>query len=88
MSSLPSADIIAENIQAMQAIYFAYQLERMRAFQVVERIVELYQQGLLPLGAAPAGQALKRYAQAGDRLTALERADLYARAFGAPGGGQ
>ena len=86
MSSLPSADIVAENIQAMQAIYFAYQLEQMRAFEVVERIVELYQQGLLPLGAAPAGQALHCYWQAGDRLTKLERADLYARAFGDPGG--
>jgi hypothetical protein len=29
---------------------------------------------------------LQRYAQAGDRLTKRERADLYARAFGAPGG--
>jgi hypothetical protein len=86
MSSLPSLDIVAENIQAMQAIYYAYQLEQMCAFQVVERIVELYQQGLLPLGAAPAGQALQCYWQADDRLTALERADLYARAFGAPGG--
>jgi hypothetical protein len=86
MRSLPSADIVAENIQAMQAIYFAYQLEQIRAVQVVERIVELYQQGLLPLGAGSAGQALQRHAQAGDRLTALERADLYARAFGAPGG--
>ena len=86
MSSPPSADIVAENIQPMQAIYFAYQLEQMRAFEVVERIVELYQQGLLPLGAGPAEQALQRCAQAGDRLTELERAHLYARAFGAPGG--
>jgi hypothetical protein len=86
MSSLPSADIVAENIQATQAIYFAYQLEQMRAFQVVERIVELYQQGLLPLGAGPAGQALQCHTQAGDRLTKRERADLYARAFGALGG--
>jgi len=86
MSSVPSADIVAENIQAMQAIYFAYQLEQMRAFEVIERIVQLYQQGLLPLGAAPAGQASQCYLQAGDRLTELERADLYARAFGAPGG--
>ena len=86
MSSPPSADIVAENIQAMQAIYFAYQLEQMRAFEVVERIVEIYQQGLLPLGAGRAGQALQRHAQAGDRLTKRERADLYARAFGAPGG--
>ena len=86
MSSLPSVDIVAENIQAMQAIYSAYQLERMRAFEVVDRIVELYQQGLLPLGAGPAGQVLQCYWQAGDRLTELERADLYARAFDAPGG--
>jgi len=85
-SPQPSADIVAENLHAVQVIYFAYQLEQMRAFQVVERIVELFQQGLLPLGAGRAGQSLQRYWKAGDRLTELERADLYAGAFGAPGG--
>ena len=85
-SSLPSAEVVAENLHTMQALYFAYQLEQMRAFQVIERIAQLYQRGLLPLGTGAAGQALQRYAQAGGRLTELERADLYARAFGAPGG--
>jgi len=85
VTSKPSADVVAENLNLMGAIYFAYQFEQMRAFEVGERIVELFRQGLLPLGAGSAGHALQRY-WAGDRLTAHERADLYARALGAPGG--
>ena len=40
----------------MQAIYFGWELERLRMFQVVERITELFRQGLLPLGQGSAGR--------------------------------
>ncbi len=78
-------DIVKENVYAVQAIYFAYQLEQMRMFQVVERIVELYRQGLLPLGPASAAEAVRRHAGA-DRLTAQERALIYGRVLGVAGG--
>lgn len=80
------AEIVAENLQAVQAIYFAFQLEQMRAFQVVERVVELFEQGLLPIGKGAAADALRRYRAAGDRLTAQDRAQLYGRVLGAPEG--
>ena len=48
-------EIIRENLHAVQAIYFAYMLEEMRLPQVVERIVELFRAGLLPLGRGKAG---------------------------------
>jgi len=79
-------DIVADNIRAVQAIYFAYQLESMWAFQVVDRLVELFQQGLLPLGRGKAGSLLKRYARTADRLSAQQRQQLYSRALGVPGG--
>ncbi len=78
-------DLGKENVYAVQAIYFAYQLEQMRMFQVVECIVELDRQGLLPLGPGPAAEALRRHA-AGDRLSAQERALIYGRVLGVPGG--
>lgn len=78
--------IVADNIKAVQAIYFAHQLESMRAFEVVDRLVELVQQGLLPLGTGKAGRLLERYATTVDRLSAQERQQLYARALGVPGG--
>jgi hypothetical protein len=80
------AEIVAENLRAVQAIYFAFQLEQMRAFQVVERVAELFEQGLLPIGKGAAADALRRYRSAGDRLTAQDRAQLYARVLGAPEG--
>ena len=80
-------DIIKENLNAVQAIYFSYQLEEMRMYQVVERIVELFRQGMLPLGRGRVGDYLYKYYQkAGERITESERRDLYFRCFGAPGG--
>lgn len=77
------AEIVAENLQAVRAIYFAFQLEQMRAFQVVERVVELFEQGLLPIGKGAAADALRRYRAVGDRLTAADRTQLYAHVLGA-----
>jgi hypothetical protein len=80
-------EIVAENLNAVQAIYFAYQLEEMRLFQVVERIVDLFRQGLLPLGRGTVGDYLFNYfKKASERITEGERRDLYMRVFGAPGG--
>jgi hypothetical protein len=80
-------DIVKENLNALQAIYFAYQLEEMRMFQVMERIVELFRQGLLPLGRGKVGDYLfNYYKKAAERITEGERRDLYFRAFGVPGG--
>jgi hypothetical protein len=78
-------NIAADNIKTVQAIYFAHQLESMLAFEAVARLVELFQQGLLPLGTGKAGRLLKRYASTADRLSEQERQQLYARALGVPG---
>ena len=80
-------DIDEENLHAVQAIYFTFQLEEMRMFQVVERIVDLFRQGQLPLGRGYVSDFLYHYYQkAGERMTEGERRDLYFRCFGAPGG--
>lgn len=80
-------EIITENLHAMQAHYFSYMLEEMRLFQVVEKIVDLFRQGMLPLGRGRAGDYLyKYYKTASTRITESERRDIYVRAFGAPGG--
>ncbi|RQP23038.1 hypothetical protein [Piscinibacter terrae] len=80
-------EIVTENLHAVQAIYFTYQLEEMRLFQVVERVVDLFRQGLLPLGKGFVGDYLfNYYKKAAERITEGERRDLYMRAFGAPGG--
>lgn len=80
-------EIIAANLHAIQAIYFSYMLEEMRLFQVIDQIVELFRQGMLPLGKGKAGDYLYQYyKRSTERINEMERRDLYMRAFGAPGG--
>jgi hypothetical protein len=81
------AAIEPENLQATQALYFAAMLEELRLFQVVDQLVARFVQGLLPLGRGPAGEILYRYWKRGtDGFSETERRNLYARAFGLPGG--
>ena len=80
-------EIVRENLEAAQAIYFAFQLEEARLPQVVEKIVDLFRGGLLPLSYGKTGDYLYGYyKKASERITEGERRDLYMRAFGAPGG--
>ena len=75
------SEIVSENLDAAQAIYFAYQLEEARMPQVVERIVELFRAGLLPLSHGKVGDYLYGYyKKASERITESERRDLYMRA--------
>ena len=80
-------EIQTDNLQAMQAIYFSAQLEDLKVFQVVDKLVELFQNGMLPLGKGNAGNTLYDYwKQAIKRMTETERRNLYFRTFGFAGG--
>jgi len=81
-----AAEIVPDNIRAVQTIYAAWQLEEARVFAVVERLAALFVQGLLPLGRGRAADGLAGFIRTADRLTAQERTDLYAQALGVPGG--
>lgn len=80
-------EIQHENLKAAQGIYFAYMLEEARMPQVVEKIVDLFRSGLLPLSYGKVGDYLYGYyKKSSERITEGERRDLYMRALGAPGG--
>ena len=80
-------EIVEANLHAMQAMYFAAMLEEVKLFQVADKLVELFHQGVLPLGRGRAGDLLFRYwKKSNDRFTEVERNNLYGRAFGLPGG--
>jgi hypothetical protein len=82
------AGIQPANILALQSIYVAAQLEELKMFSVVDRLVELAQSGRLPIGNSTAGQMLNDYWQKrGSRMTAVERRNIYFRAFGVESGG-
>jgi hypothetical protein len=79
-------EIVADNIRAVATLYYIYQHERMRVFQVVDRIADLFAQGLLPISRSSLSDNLRALAFVDDGLTETERADLYEWALGAPGG--
>ncbi|MEM6252896.1 MAG: hypothetical protein AAF821_08235 [Cyanobacteria bacterium P01_D01_bin.156] len=82
-----SVEIIKDNILAMQAIYFAAILEDLKLFQVVDRLVELFQIGMLPLGKSHAGDLLfERMENNIKQFSEYDRRNLYARTLGFPGG--
>ncbi len=82
------AGIQPANIFALQPIYVAAQLEKLKIFSVVDRLVELALNGTLPVGNTAAGRLLSDYREkSGSRMTAAERRDVYSRAFGVENGG-
>jgi hypothetical protein len=81
------SDIQQDNLQAAQAIYYAAALEDVRMFQVVDKLVELFERGMLPIGKGRAGDLLYAYwRKSSTRMSEVERRNLYARVLGFPGG--
>lgn len=80
-------EIVSANVRALESVYFAAMLEEGRLFDVVDRLAAMFSRGMLPVGPGRAGAML--YEQwKGDhyRLTKEQRHNVYARAFGLPGG--
>ncbi len=76
-------EMIADNIRAVPPIYFAAMLEELKVFQVVARLVELFQNGNLPIGRGPAGDRLHAYwKESAARMSDAERRGVYARTLG------
>lgn len=77
------ADIIADNVKALSAIYFSAMLEELKFFAVMDKIVEQFMNGSLPIKRGSAGDPLYRYhREAQIRINEFERRGLYARSFG------
>lgn len=71
-----------EHIGVAGALYVAYQFDEMRLFQVIERIAELFRQGLLPIGRGATFEALLQVGR-GPRVDASAvRRNAYWRMFG------
>ncbi len=84
--SSDDTEIEPDNIRAVAWVYAAYQYEQVRLFDVVDRIAELFMNGMLPIGLDSGGQALDRYYwDAEDRLSTAARFSHYGRVLGAPG---
>lgn len=82
-----TVEIQQPNLYAMQALYFSAMLEEPRVYQVADKLVELFNAGVLPFGKGKGGDLLFDYwRKSNERFTEVERLNLYARCFGFPGG--
>ena len=82
------ADLEQDNIRAIALIYAAWNLEELKLFQVLDRVVEVFMNGQLPVGFDNGGRALSEYYFDDDdqRLTEAARRMTYSRVLGVPGG--
>ena len=47
-----------DNVRALEAAYFAQMLEELKAFDVADRLAELFESGMLPIGDRKGAQRL------------------------------
>lgn len=79
--------IVAENVRVMGPMICAAMFEELKVFQVVDRIVEQFQHGMLPIGPGEAGKRLYNYwREAPNRMSEQERRNFAAITLGVPGG--
>jgi hypothetical protein len=72
-----------ENLLGAQVVAFCAECEDMNMFQVVEKCVDLFRTGLLPISRGKAGDYLYSYLKkSAERMTQNERLDLYRQVLG------
>ncbi|HJW51204.1 MAG TPA: ATP-binding protein [Burkholderiaceae bacterium] len=86
LEAATDVEIVKENLRIAGVLYYSYQLEEMQLFRVVDRIAELFAQGLLPLGHGPAADTLSQLARSGRPDSRSVRRNAYRRMFGADRG--
>lgn len=79
--------LVPDNISLAGSAIFASMFEELKAFQVLDKLVDMSQRGTLPIGRGPAGTQLYRYwRDAPTRMSESERQTFYAMTLGIPGG--
>ena len=87
LDNLADQNIVRENIRVMGPMIVSAMFEELKVFQVVDRIVEQFQRGMLPVGSGSAGRLLYNYwREAPNRMSEQERRDFQTITLGVPGG--
>ncbi|MXP40723.1 hypothetical protein GRI75_03545 [Altererythrobacter soli] len=87
LNSWADNNVVAENVYLMGPMIFASMFEELKAFQVVDKLIELSQRGHISLPRGKAGTQLYEYwRQAPNRMSEVERQTFYAMTLGMPTG--
>lgn len=80
-------EIIPDHCRCMGSFIFASAFEELKAFQVVDKLIEMSQRGDIPLVRGQAGTQLYNYwREAPNRMSEVERQNFYAMTLGLPTG--
>src|SRR5262249_23065524 len=80
-------EIQKENVQLIGVPICGAMFEELKVFQVVDKLVELSQTGMLPVSRGEAGEVLYKYwKDTPTRMSEAERRNFYALTIGVPGG--
>lgn len=78
-----TVEIIADNLKAVRLIYFSAHLEEMKTHAAVEKIVEHFQSGMLPVSRGSAADRIYAWIKGNhERLNEVERRGIYGRVLG------
>jgi len=80
--------VVPDNLRAVQVIYVAAMLDELRLFQVVDRLSELFQLGLLSLTGRAGSSLYKYWKETPSRLTEINRRNIYSSTLGIAGGSE
>jgi hypothetical protein len=87
LNEFVETNIIAENVRVMGPMIVSAMFEELKVFQAVDKIVEQFQHGMLPIGHGKAGKLLYNYwREAPNRMSEQERRNFAAITLGVPGG--
>ena len=87
LNDLVDTNIVAENVKVMGPMIVSAMFDELKVFQVVDRIVEQFQHGMLPIGSGNAGKLLYKYwREAPNRMSEQERRNFASITLGVPGG--
>lgn len=86
-ASVTDYQIKAVNVKLMGPIICAAMFEELKVFQVLDKLVELSQNGMLAIGEGDAGKMLYLYwKNTPNRISEGERRSIYSMTLGIPGG--
>ena len=87
LNAWSDTNVVAENVYLMGPMIFASMFEELKAFQVVDKLIEMSQRGHISLPRGKAGTQLYEYwRQAPNRMSEVERQTFYAMTLGMPTG--
>lgn len=86
-NAITDYQIQGQNVEAIGPMICAAMFDELKAFEVVDKLVELSQSGMLPIGISGAGSMMYDYwKSAPNRMSESERRNFYALTMGIPGG--